>query len=1040
MPASTHYKPQDLFKIAKFIARVSGAPEIGESQFLVALDFFKPLEGEQDTDKRQPIPSELTAATQVILQAHDSFPALPLSDDMRQMRNDMDKEGTLFEVVDNATAATAVNADFIRLLVRGMERAGQNEWDATLKNALASWGEKAEVAQPDQAWAKTFADSLFNYLRGNPYKLYGAETPQTPSLTPAAPAVSVPETTPENKLQQAVPQTALRNPYTQALSEQVLGQTQALRRFDEALLLSAWMPSKQGRPDTFLLAGPAATGKSTFAQALRQEWEFRGGEHITIDLASMRSHNEGFGLIGLRAGYDSAGPGRLTSFVQEHPDALVVLENVTQAHPNVQALLIPLLTTGKLTDEYGFGSGADRGRPNSREVSFAKATVIMTCTVGEEVFEQPANLKRYDTDPDGLVALLKDAMGNLTADGSRSRTLSAQSTEQPSPLVPYLRQVNMLPFRPLGLAALEQIALEGMRDVEKALADKKVAITWTCSRGDGRQQLARVLALSSAPQFSPLMVRQLAADKILRQWLYQNPHLAGVQQVTVNLDDAGLDATDLQQAPDVLQREFFRRGQRLAFTVTAQGPERLRVGDLRIDRVALQRDYGVEGGLTVEVPQLHFQDIFGHDVIKDRLAEVVRLLKDTSPRNELSLPRGMLLHGQPGTGKTMLAKALASEAGLPFIAASGPQLLQIDTIRDIFRRARQYAPCLVFLDEIDALGVRGRGGLDPCINQLLVEIDGFKAADEGHVFVIAATNFRNKVDPALTRSGRLDLCLEVPLLDRDARRHFLEKLQAETRLKADESFPMEELLELSAGMSGADLDKLVREVQLTAIRRGQHEVSRADLLEELNVIKHGARLDNPPLRAQLAVTAHHEAGHAVVSRAVNPDVRIEQVTIVPRRNALGFTAYSDESFSQRSFDRQEVMDLICVALGGRVAQRKYMAQLEGAQALDKGSDAGAESDLKQATRLAWVAITTWGLDDEFGWVSTQPWADDSAIPRPLQALATQRVKAWIDEARAKTEQVVDANWPVIRQLADGLLTDEMVLGERLEALLKGAQA
>ena len=154
--------------------------------------------------------------------------------------------------------------------------------------------------------------------------------------------------------------TELRNPYTKALNEQVLGQPLALRRFDETLLMSAWMPNRQGRPETFLLAGPSATGKSTFAQALRAEWELRGGEHISIDLSSMRSHNEGFGLIGLRAGYDSAGPGRLTSFVQEHPNALVVLENVTQAHPNVQALLIPLLTTGKLADEYGFGAGADR--------------------------------------------------------------------------------------------------------------------------------------------------------------------------------------------------------------------------------------------------------------------------------------------------------------------------------------------------------------------------------------------------------------------------------------------------------------------------------------------------------------------------------------------------------------------------------------------------------------------------------------------------------------------------------------------------------
>lgn len=1035
MPVSTPYKPLDLFKVAKFIARISGAKEIGEPPFQVALDFFKPLDAEDS--QRQTIPGELPTATQVILSAHDSFPTMPLSDAMRQKRKDMEQKGTQFEVVDNAVLPSDLNAGFVRQLVRGMEQASQSEWDATLDRTLESWGCQSEVQQADREWAKRFADSLFNYLRGNPYKLYDAPQAPPPSLTPAAvPGTHIKPSQVEPALQPA----ELRNPYTKALSEQVLGQPLALRRFDETLLMSAWMPNRQGRPETFLLAGPSATGKSTFAQALRAEWVLRGGEHISIDLSSMRSHNEGFGLIGLRAGYDSAGPGRLTSFVQEHPDALVVLENVTLAHPNVQALLIPLLTTGTLADEYGFGAGADRGQPRTREVSFAQATVLMTCTVGEEVFEQPANLKRYASDPNGLVALLKDAMDNLTSDGARSHTLSTQSTEQPSPLVPYLRQVNMLPFRPLNLEALEQIALVGLSDVEQALANKQVTISWGNGYGGARQQLARILALSSAPQFSPLMVRQLAADTILRQWLYQNPNLAGVQNVTVSLDETGLTAIDLCQEPEVLQREFFRRSQRLAFSVTAQGPQQLLVGDIRVDRVPTHRDYGVEGGLAVEVPQLRFKDIFGHDVIKDRLAEVVHLLKDTSPRNELSLPRGMLLHGQPGTGKTMLAKALASEAGLPFIAASGPQLLQIDTIRDIFRRARQYAPCLVFLDEIDALGVRGRGGLDPCINQLLVEIDGFKAADEGHVFVIAATNFRNKIDPALTRSGRLDLCLEVPLLDRDARRHFLEKLQSETRLKAGEPFPMDELLELSAGMSGADLDKLVREVQLTAIRRGLHEVTPADLLEELNVIKHGARLDNPPLRAQMAVTAHHEAGHAVVSRALNPDVRIEQVTIVPRRNALGFTAYSEESFSLRSFDRQEVMDLICVALGGRVAQRKYMAQLEGDQALDKGSDAGAESDLRQATRLAWQAITAWGLDTEFGWVSTQPWSDDAIIPASLEERATQRVKAWIDEARARTEQVVETNWHVVRQLAEGLLTEEMILGEKLASLLKGAQA
>lgn len=257
--------------------------------------------------------------------------------------------------------------------------------------------------------------------------------------------------------------------------------------------------------------------------------------------------------------------------------------------------------------------------------------------------------------------------------------------------MPYLRQVNMLPFRPLDLAALEQIALTGLSDVEQALARKQVSINWVSSRGEARQRLARILALSSASRSSARRCTgQLAADTILRQWLYQNPNLAGwIQAVTISLDEAGLQAIDLQQAPDVLQREFFRRSQRLAFSVTAQGPQQLLVGDIRIDRVATQRDYGVEGAGPLKCPNCG-----------SRTSSATTSSTPTSrsgapaqghqPRNELqSAPRHVAARSawyrQNHVGQSPGQRSRAS----PFIAASGPQLLQIDTIRDIFRRARQ---------------------------------------------------------------------------------------------------------------------------------------------------------------------------------------------------------------------------------------------------------------------------------------------------------------------------------------------------------------
>ena len=377
----------------------------------------------------------------------------------------------------------------------------------------------------------------------------------------------------------------------------------------------------------------------------------------------------------------------------------------------------------------------------------------------------------------------------------------------------------------------------------------------------------------------------------------------------------------------------------------------------------------------------------------------------------------MLLHGQPGTGKTMLAKALAAEADLPFIATTGPQLLDKELIRTVFKRARKFAPCLVFIDEIDALGVRGAGGVDVCINQLLTEIDGFTESRDGGVFVIAATNYRSKVDPALTRSGRLDLCLEVPMLDREARSHFIDKLKI---LPLADQWNADLLVELSAGMTGADLEKLCREAALDLIRRPRPTITQAELLEQLNVIKHGARVENPPLREQMAATAYHEAGHAIVSMMLNPDVRIEQVTIVPRGNALGFTAYSAESMENRHFNRNEVMNLMCVCLAGRIAETKQFP-VEGNAG---GEDAGASSDLAKATSLAWRAVTQWGLDDEFGWACMTPF--EGNMPAAWQDMATARVNEWLAECKVVTAQTVDENWRLIEKLASHLLANEMV--------------
>jgi len=385
----------------------------------------------------------------------------------------------------------------------------------------------------------------------------------------------------------------------------------------------------------------------------------------------------------------------------------------------------------------------------------------------------------------------------------------------------------------------------------------------------------------------------------------------------------------------------------------------------------------------------------------------------------------------------MLAKALASEANLPFIAVTGPQLINMRTLRKVFRLARQYAPSLVFIDEIDALGVRGKGGHDEHINQLLSEIDGFVESRDGHIFIVAATNFPQNVDPALTRAGRLDLRMEVPVLDRDARLHFLKELNSfVTDLKPSD---LDTVANLTAGMSGADLRKFVREAQLLQFRNPGAPIRSAQLLELLNVIKHGVRLvgAGPLLKEQLEATAYHEAGHAVVSTVLNPHVRIQQVTIVPRGEALGFTAYDPETMQRHSFNRKEVMDLICVALAGRVAESKRFPgpTANADQSISMGGpDSGASSDLRRATDLAWQAITQWGLDEDFGWMSFD------ALEKPpenWQTKAAQCLEEWMHEAGMHTRQLVDTHWKNIEKMAKALCEKEVLFESDLTALSTG---
>ena len=1011
---STSFTPtptlQDCLKIAKFFALAKRQKNIDLDSFRTALAFFK-------------IPTALKKIVGGKVQFQDLWPKSPgcltIEDRRKYACYIMDYGSAIIQLYKAEPRITVTDelAEIIEKLqdekinpigYRFDYHQQRDERAIRILKKIRIW--PFEKGHTFEKFCKT-SDGILEEILDENYSSDNTFYESATNRLLSGKTLDIPQT-----LEQSTEIARIRDQLTATIEEQPL----AINELIKELQSRTWQLRPEAAPSVFLLLGAPISGKSLFAETLARAMPDR--PCFTMDLATFQSENQGFALTGQEHGYSDAHAGKLTSFVDKNPNAIVILKNIEKAHINSQGLLIPLITDGVLVDAYGFGPGAKNGAPERTLVSFKNAIVLIETGIYPSVLERSNFQKIYNENPSELIILLREEIKTANKKGKSEK----ESEKSSSVIGDYLSKCCILPFRNLGIIALKNIC--------KIKFQKEIRNKLNININD-IDALSWLLVLSESPGFDASKIANLPY-KIIVDSLTPIIGQAKVEKIDIIIKDENNLLGELKKYdPVILKRNLFRRSQRLEYAISVDLKNetiRIVLSSLKLVHVPVSNDFGNEGGISIEMPQLKFNDIFGHSYIKDRLQEVVHLLKqnDASKTNQISLPRGMLLYGKPGTGKTMLAKALAAEADLPFILINGPQLLVPANIKTIFRRARQYAPSLIFIDEIDALGVRGTGGNDSCINLLLTEIDGFDSHRDGNVFIMAATNFPNKVDPALTRSGRLDLRLEVPMLDRDARRHFIARLNQMLDI-AD--FNLDSLVELSAGMTGADIEKFIREAHLDAIRCPDTKITQRDLLELMNVIRYGFRLERKNLAQKLESTAYHEAGHAVVSSILNPDVRIDQVSIVPRQNYLGITTFSAESLQQRIFNLPEVVDSICVALAGRIAENHQFPAGENGG----GYDAGAESDLATATAHAWKAVAEWGLDEEFGWLSLQPWASTpERIPQRIQDQAMFRVSALLKEAREKSEKIVSENWGIIEAVAKKLLKEEALDSSTLKNLIQ----
>lgn len=445
---------------------------------------------------------------------------------------------------------------------------------------------------------------------------------------------------------------------------------------------------------------------------------------------------------------------------------------------------------------------------------------------------------------------------------------------------------------------------------------------------------------------------------------------------------------------------------------------------------------------------IRFDDVAGEEEAKESLAEIVDYLHNPKKYTEVgaSMPKGVLLVGPPGTGKTMLAKAVAGEANVPFFSISGSEFVEMfvgmgaSKVRDLFSQAKEKAPCIVFIDEIDAIGKKRDGQMggnderEQTLNQLLTEMDGFEG--NNGVMILAATNRPESLDPALTRPGRFDRRIPVELPDLKGREDILKVHAKKVKLADDVNFHT--IARMASGASGAELANIVNEAALRAVRDGRAYVTEADLEESIEVVIAGYQKKNAVLSDQeKRVVAYHETGHALVAAMQSHSAPVQKITIIPRTSgALGYTMQVEQG-DKYLLTKKEIEDKIAVYTGGRAAEEVVFGEIT----------TGASNDIEQATKLARAMITRYGMSDEFDMaametVNNQYLGGDTSLAcsPETQKEIDRKVVAIVKEQHAKAVETLKQNRKKLDELAAYLYEKETITGGEFMEILERKEA
>ena len=696
---------------------------------------------------------------------------------------------------------------------------------------------------------------------------------------------------------------------------------------------------------------------------------------------------------------------QIIDFVKENPAAILLFKDIEKADLQVQLSLYTLF------------SGHEKSA-----IDFSQVVVIMTTTCLAALLQRQDLQDLFKNDPLQAHTFLMERLGReqVLINGEKEDAFDKK-------LLSLLNEHTLVPFSRLRLMALIKIGAQALHEMSQyVITQGHIEVEYF-----DIDRFVTLLTLSLAPYLNAKHIRKKLPDIVFTHLYEVLKGQKAVEKICFSVSrKAKLFAKEVLNDEKTLIKKVSKQHKRITLKWSVLVKNSVITCTIK-DAFYEEEKLSIASSDALRVSDVRFKDIAGQQRVKDELNEVLTLLKEPQRLQHfgMGIPKGMVLYGPSGMGKRLLARAFASEADMPYIVIEDADLFNDAKIKQAYAHAYSAAPAIVILENIDIRGLVS--GMVSTMNttSLIEELDVLPQSYESPVFTIATLESKENIPEELMKTGRIDIHIEVPKLDMDARRFFIQEILKKPHAA---NIDIERVVRYISGMNGNELNRIGQEASLFAARKGLKELTEEILLEQINIIKYGVKLENKHIRdieTSMAKTAYHEAGHAVLSYVLLPQVNIEQVTVSPRSQSLGFVSYHHDDYIDAT-SKEEIFNNICVLLAGRIAKMEKFGE--------SGLETGAINDLEIANLQAYAAIALFGMDEELGYINIS--AIEAEYDKHLFSKQIEsRILAWISKATQTTEKEVKRLWLAIEAVAQALIDKEMIDGDELQKIIQAHQ-